>query len=289
VLLTTIGGIKDNNGNMLTPRESIAKITAMKNLIVLIMEDANMFGGIVGGYVTSGEAQGSAAAKLVLQYFQENSLLHVEDVTQSPNIYLFNAIALRDARIILSEYVKRDALIIDEQKDFFEENKMLILDLFAIIVIIFLFILIILYTIQRKKYIASQEDVLKLQRLREKLFAQEELLKNCFKLGRIGYWKYDLETKKVHVSDELLTFLDVDLSIYADDPEVIYYFIHPADRVMFDTKFDEIRALNESVIIHHKMITTHKKVYKVRHLLYKETKSLDSDGVIVGIIEFDEE
>ena len=142
VLLTTIGGLKDDNNRTLSPKDSIHILKQNPNLIILSMEDAYMHKGVVGGYMTSGQKQGEEAAKIALRYLEHNSFENVDSLKESPNIYMFNAKELIDARVVLSEYIARESIIVDKNKNFIEKHEYLLLDIFTLMLIVFIFLLI---------------------------------------------------------------------------------------------------------------------------------------------------
>ncbi|MBE9559813.1 MAG: bifunctional diguanylate cyclase/phosphodiesterase [Proteobacteria bacterium] len=63
VILTTVGRIHDDQGELLDLGVTIKEITSTGKRI-LVMEDAYLFPGVLGGYVTSGRVQGESAANI---------------------------------------------------------------------------------------------------------------------------------------------------------------------------------------------------------------------------------
>lgn len=163
VLLTTIGGWNDANGHNLTLKESIEILKQNKHLILCSMEDAYVQGGVIGGFVTSGANQGTHAAELVLRHFNGESIEHIGAITKSPNVYMFDRQALMESRLILSEYIARDSLIVHEEKSFFERYQQNILNgAFILFVFFLLFLLIVfLISLQKNAYIKRLERELK--------------------------------------------------------------------------------------------------------------------------------
>ena len=152
VLLTTIGGWSDANRDNFTLKESIAILKQNKNLILCSMEDAYVQGGVVGGFVTSGANQGSHAAELVLRHFKGESVNTIRSITKSPNVYMFDRSALMESRLILSEYIAHDSIILHEKKSFFERYQQNILNAIFILFIFFLLFLLIVFLISLQKH-----------------------------------------------------------------------------------------------------------------------------------------
>ncbi|MFH0708921.1 MAG: diguanylate cyclase [Pseudomonadota bacterium] len=162
VLLTTIGGWSDQSGRILTLKESINTLKSNKHLILCSMEDAYLLGGVVGGFVTSGANQGLEAAKLATRYFSGEPLSSIHSIIKSPNGYIFDRRALIESRLILSEYTARNAIILNEKKNFFEQHQEMILNTLFIVMTLFLIFLIIVYfvALQKKSHLHQVESEL---------------------------------------------------------------------------------------------------------------------------------
>lgn len=63
VVLTTVGGIHDSDGNLLSLQKIVKSLTDTGKKI-LVMEDAYLYPDVLGGYVTSGSIQGKSAADI---------------------------------------------------------------------------------------------------------------------------------------------------------------------------------------------------------------------------------
>ncbi|MBU1658942.1 ABC transporter substrate-binding protein [bacterium] len=289
LILTTIGNFKDNNNNTLSPEESIKKITENKNLILLSMEDAYMHQGVVGGYVTSGTKQGETAANLVLEYVKNKSLKNLKPVIKSPNVYIFNAKELVNSRLILSQYIAREAIIIGKDKDFLERNKSILLDISMLCLVLLIFTIISLYAIQRKKYMIQSDKLQKLEFIRKKLFIKTQFIDNTFVLGDLGYWRLNTQTNELIASQELLSILEMKDTIYKEESEMLSYFIHPNDKKLFNEKFANVKILNKTVRFNHKVVTAKKTILNATHIIYIEDTILASPLIIVGIIRFEKQ
>ena len=173
VLLTTIGGLSDVSGNTLTLKESIAQLSKNKNLILCSMEDAYVFGGVIGGFVTSGKLQGENAAELVGRHLNGISLINLHSIVKSPNTYMFDRRALVSSRLILSEYTARNSIILHENKTFFETHQEMILNSIFIFVSFFLLFIVMAFFIVVQK----NDQYKKLKNALEESTAELEKLK----------------------------------------------------------------------------------------------------------------
>jgi ABC-type uncharacterized transport system substrate-binding protein len=147
VILTTIGNLTDKSNRTLTLKESINRLRQHNNLIFCSMEDAYVFGGVIGGYVTSGSNQGMNAARLMTHYLNGKTLLAIPSVNTSPNLYMFDRKALMDARLILSEYIARDAIIFHQDKSFVEKYQAEIVNVMFVFLVIFLIFVLMVFLI----------------------------------------------------------------------------------------------------------------------------------------------
>lgn len=289
VLLTTIGKLKDTNSNTLLPQESIKKIKENKNLILLTMEDAYMYKGVVGGYVTNGSLQAKEAANLVLKYLKNRSLQELSSLLKSPNSYTFNSKELVSSRIILSEYISREAIFIKYEKNFIEKNQSQLLSALVILTMGLILSLIVMYTYFTKKN--NNKMQLSLQNeyedIKQKLNLKDEFINNIMRFGNIAYWRLDIKKDELFLSQNLLQILSIDDGIYKDDSSALSYFVHERDKALFQEQLHLVKENKNSVTFQHKMVSTEKEVFNVNHIIYTQYLAHQYSSVIYGIIEFE--
>jgi PAS domain S-box-containing protein len=167
VLLTTIGGFLDSNGAHLTLAESIAKLTQLQNIVFMSTEDAYVQGGVVGGYVTNGQKQGSIAASMAIKILNSTPTEQIQSVLKNSNSYMFDRQALNKSKLILSEYTARNAVIINEDQSFFMRNQVLIQNLFYLFFIATILFFIVLYFVLKRKNRALQKETIRYVTLME--------------------------------------------------------------------------------------------------------------------------
>ena len=287
VLLTTIGNFKNNDGNTLLPQESIESIKKNKNIILLTMEDAYMYKGVVGGYVTSGKKQGSEAAKLVLKYLSADSMSNITSLTKSPNIYMFNAKELVASRIILSEYIARNAVIIGKDVDIIEKNKTMLLNILAMLLSVIILAAIIYYALQRRKYSQELKNSVQLKKLRSKMNFKDQFINNLLSFSKTAYWRLDVKTNELFISQEFLDILKIDSHVYQDDLDIFEQFIHVDDKDLFEKNLSNVKIKGASSMFEHRMTTPQREILSVEHTIYPfyEKSSL---SVIVGMVRVEE-
>mgnify|MGYP000317249687 CR=1 FL=1 len=205
VLLTTIGHLKDDNNNTLLVQDSIKRIKENPNLILLSMEDTYMKKGVIGGYVTKGSAQGSEVAKLVLEYLKSNSLDNIHSLQKSPNVYIFNSRELTNARVILSEYIARDAIILGKDANFLDKNESLVLNILTIVVIVLLLGLTTLYLFYKrlKNFQSKLSADKELENLKLKLNSKDDFINHLMSFDDTGYWRLDMKANELFLSPVL--------------------------------------------------------------------------------------
>ncbi len=157
VFLTTMGGFHDDKNNLIPLHKVIDTIQARTTLPVISMEDAYVQKGILGGYVTSGNAQGKAAAGLLARILKGSLLQNMDSIHKSPNIFMFHHESLNRFGIHQS-HLPTNSLILEQPESFFYLYKKHI-----ILVLLFIFFqtLVILFLIKniamRKKAERSLE------------------------------------------------------------------------------------------------------------------------------------
>ena len=84
ILLTTVGAIKGPDQSLLTLEHIITSMSKLDKKIIFSMEDGYLFDGVLGGYVTSAEKQGSSAAKLLSAYFDGTTMETLKTINDKP-------------------------------------------------------------------------------------------------------------------------------------------------------------------------------------------------------------
>ncbi len=142
IILTTIGGIRDNENNILKLQKIIKAITNTGRK-VLVMEDAYLFEGVLGGYVTSGRIQGETAAYIASQIVRKNNKGKVE--AKSSSEFILSYPEIKRFKIDINDKLLKQAKIINQPRPFLEQypeiSKWLLWFASILLIIIFGFIL----------------------------------------------------------------------------------------------------------------------------------------------------
>lgn len=160
VLLTTLGSIKNTEGETLHIKEIINQISNSGAKVIISMEDAYLFDGILGGYVTSSAAQGSKAASLVISYLNGMPITSLTPKIKSPNEYIFNNRTLETLNLSLPADIAETARILNPHKSFYQRNHNTILTvIFFLIVALITLSLLYIRLISRKNKELKQQSL----------------------------------------------------------------------------------------------------------------------------------
>ena len=287
IILTTIGNFKNDNNLSLTPQETIKELKLVNNSTILSMEDTYIYPGVLGGYVTSADEQGSQAAKLVLQYVKDNSLNNISNIKSSSNLYIFDSQELINSRVLLSEYIRRISTILNPKKDFLEKNRFIIIETLMLLFIVLSFVITIFYALTRKKNLLQDKKIKSISRIKEKLNKQNNILDKIISQENLAIWSLNLSSNELHLSNEFLNKLDIDLEIYKDDKNLISYFIHLDDKKLYFDKLQEVQESHSQVIFKHRIISSHNKIFNVQHHIYYTLDHNNSVATLLGILKFE--
>ena len=214
VIFTTIGGVHDDKGRHLSLGEIVKKITQTGRKI-LVMEDAYLLDGVLGGYVTSGSSQGISAAQKAVRIIEgtyENKVdrkaaILSEFILSSPEMKSFG----------LAENDKRfsKATIINKPKPFLSRYPRLAEWLVWIIVILLALLVSYIFKSQKRKKLLHEQYIDKSTDLynRVKLVHDiEHAEKPCLIIVDINNFKSINNFYGLKAGDELLKQFGQDLS-----------------------------------------------------------------------------
>lgn len=284
VILSTIGEWKDEYGKYMGVRESIDRLRQRPNLVLCSMEDAHIIGGVVGGYVTSGEKQGETASRMALAYLKGKPLGSIPMVTRSPNVYMFDHTALTRSRIVLSEYTARNATVLHKKEGFLDRNRKIVLEVLFIVAVSFMAYLVlsfVLFLEKRSRIHRLRKDIDVLQGEKAKL---ADLLESVEERFRIGWWEYDVRSGAVSCSDALDDILQTDHEPL-DGIESLLLTIHPADHSRIVSIIREASHEPLTQQVRHKIISQTGTVYVVDHYLRSYKNAQDGGMRVLGIVQ----
>ncbi len=161
VLLTTLGAIRGDDGKVLSLDKIISGIVQSGSKIIISTEDVYIFGGVLGGYVTSSLAQGSSAANLLLKYFSGIPLSDLSPITRSPNEYVLDDRVLESLNVDLPAKIKAAARLLHPRRSFYDLYKNPILgSLVLLCVALFVSLAVYLISLRGKNRLLRDQRLL---------------------------------------------------------------------------------------------------------------------------------
>ena len=220
LFLTTIGGIYGQNGNLLTLKSIINSMLQETDMSIISMEDAYLFDGVLGGYVTSGNKQGASAARLAIEYLKTGNLDAVENIIDSPNIYQFDQTVLQQQGISLPEEIARQAIFYNIPQGLYEKHRTLILSVLAILSVTIIFLASSQLRIRRQiKKQRREKELLLLERsdryqnaiqawsgksyetIQQAFENATEISSRTLGIERVSVWLYNAEKNRIECQD----------------------------------------------------------------------------------------
>ena len=226
LFLTSIGEIKGHTGLLLNPETVVAEIVGMGKFAIFTMEDSYFFDGVIGGYVTSGERQGEAAAKLTLGLQKDSGLHQIGSIIGSPNTYIFDQSELNKLGIMLPLEVSEEAIFHNIPPTFYEKNRSFILVASTLLIVtsITVISLIIILRVKKKEDERKQEEkrIAQLERYQNAMIEWSEasyenildafekateISANTLEVKRVSIWLYNeartsIECRVLYISGE---------------------------------------------------------------------------------------
>lgn len=209
VFLTTIGAFKDATQQTLSLSQSIARLRSDTQRVLLSMEDAYMQEGVVGGYTTNAYEQGKAAAQLVIEHLKSSSRERSSFVVPSPNGYIFDRDALKQARLVLSQYLARQATLTQHSAESKKESQYaqaaleigIIVLLVVGAIVLFFFVYVHLRHRKLTALLRSKEE------LSSALLVRSRQFKMILTHRRIATWQLELSDERFCTSKSMQKLL----------------------------------------------------------------------------------
>ena len=220
LFLTSLGGVKNTSGQTQTIQETLAGIESSGHFAVISMEDAYIIGNVLGGYVTSGKSQGAAAARLALEYLNGRSIEQIINITESPNVYMFNQTRLEQMGISLPDSIRKSAILLNPPMTFYERNRSLLISMIIVLsVIVILLLFVVLKSAHKRKTgkitkirirnerIERYQDALMkwsgvdYEHLEEAFRKATEITANTLDVDQVSIWLYNEERSSIRCED----------------------------------------------------------------------------------------
>lgn len=284
LFLTTIGGLEDSHGNNQTLNESLSRISAAGDFIIISMEDSYLLDGVLGGYVTSGRQQGHTAATLALKFQQGKSIKNIPVILNSPNEYIFDFRELKKNKIELPDTILVTANILNKLPNYFERNRPLVISTIIVmttLLIILMTIFLILISLKNKQIkIASkkvEQQSSKLQHIKETLTTAQEI-------ANLGNWEWNPTSGRVTWSDEIYRILGEIPQTTEASFDAIMNHIPESDKDKVKSVIDQSISTSKPYEVEHQIIRSDGTIRYVRQVGDIHEDPEDQLPLLVGTI-----
>lgn len=244
IILTTIGALANDSGSSLPLEKILHAIVSAKRSIIFSMEDVYIQQGVLGGYVTDGNAQGKIAAGFAVAYLHQKETLPADPFATSPNDWVFDFQALQDRGLKLPEEIKRLTTFINEPAGLYESHKKLIINtLFSMILLGFIGIIIFVIYIYRSRQIILRQTH-EIQNAKESIIASEEKYRNLVENSLVGIYRTDIDGNIHYVNNALSQLMEFESQDKVLQGRSIDWYKNPRDRYLL------MHELQENGLVH---------------------------------------
>ena len=264
VFLTTLGAVTNGAGAALDLEEIMAAIVALGRFTVISMEDVYLLPGVLGGYVTSGTLQGSAAAKLLLEHLDGRPLQELPPILDSPNVYMVDAAELARTGLELPPAIAEHAIIVNPLPSLYQRNqRLIVVSLYALAVMFVLLLGVSLLVVLRK----NREIVATATYLRRQtalLEESEESLSQAQRIAGMGNWDWRIRDNRFRLSDGMLRLLDASAQQIDASYAGFMSHVHPDDRAAVEDAVRGALEQGHAYDVTHRFLTATGKTLVVR-------------------------
>lgn len=157
-----ISMFRDLDGNRYSVEQAVSFITESVKVPVLRVLDSGIGEGVLGGSIVSMEETGVMAANLTKEILLRHKAIEAVGLELSPIVNMIDANVMRDFRLDFSK-LPEDTVFVDSRKDFYSENKHLLIPGFIMIGILLIIIIVVICMNRRnKKLVRELEEARKI-------------------------------------------------------------------------------------------------------------------------------
>jgi len=272
--------LKDKDGVFIEYDDSINLVTKASSSPVYISWDFSMGSGAVGGLLTSGKAQGEAAANLALRILNGTKADSLPYLKDSPNHFIFDYNVLKHFNIS-RDLLPTNSTIINLPEEYSKKYRELIWKSIVIGTVLTIIILLLIVNILRRRRAEIMlsdaneklENRVKLrtkeleqtnsklnEKIEEKIVAEqalhksERLLKTTSNIAKVGGWELEAANRKLTWTEEIYRISEIDLSYEPELEEALNYY-HPDSRPAIREAVLKAIELGEPFDLELKLIT----------------------------------
>lgn len=206
IVLTTVGGMHDSSGQLLSLQQIINTIAATGHKI-LVMEDTYLLPGVIGGYITSGNLQGATAAKLALRIIKGASAEDIKPVVDSRSELVLDWNMLQKLNQPLDEPLLKTARIINKPLPFLQNNPYITRWLLVFVGVLLIIIVGFIYNSRQKNRLLNEQRIDRLTGLGNRVKLLQDIEKTqtpCLAIIDINNFKVINNLYSIKIGDAIL-------------------------------------------------------------------------------------
>jgi diguanylate cyclase (GGDEF)-like protein/PAS domain S-box-containing protein len=282
VFLTTLGAVVDREGRTLTLPETIGAIANSGRFVVFSMEDAYLYPGVLGGYVTSGPRQGQAAARLLQRSLDGAPISALPPIEVSPNEYVADETELLKAGLTLPKDIAGQVTLVNTVPTFYEANRSGILGMLYALATLLLVSLAgsLLLFVRKNRQIAHSS---------RQIAEVKESLDRAQRIAQMGNWDWQIPENRLFWSDGIYRLFGIDASEFGASYEAFLERVHPEDRVAVNETVRQALESGSPYDIDHRIVRPGGEVRIVHEsaeiMLGDEGKPLRMIGTVQDVTE----
>jgi len=247
VFLTTLGAVADREGRTLTLPETIAAIVHAGRFVVFSMEDAYLYPGVLGGYVTSGPRQGRAAAQLLIRHLNGVPVRALPPIERSPNEHIVDESELLKAGLVLPGDVASQVTLVNKLPTFYETNRPIILGtLYALVAL-----LLISLTTSLLLFIRKNRQI---ARASKQLGETKESLDRAQRIAHMGNWDWLIPENRLFWSEGIYRLFGLGPAEFEASYEAFLARVHPDDRAAVEGAVKRAMETGTPYAIDHRIV-----------------------------------
>ncbi|MET0051747.1 MAG: EAL domain-containing protein [Candidatus Thiodiazotropha sp.] len=284
IFLTTLGGIKDNSGQVLSPRQTIQYlIRAADDRVIVSMEDGYVVDGVMGGYVTSSLRQGEAAADLLRDYLITGIL--PPPIRKSPNMYLIDYRELERHGLELPDAIRPLATLKHAPESFYQHYKQAILTtLYALVLLLLVSGISFLLILTRKNRLIEQRSEA-LDRQAQLTQRAKESLDEAQRLAQQGSWEWDLKSGDFRRSSGLVHLYELCTDDAVGSLESFTQALEEDMRGAFESTVYQVRRTGEPVVYTHQLKNTEGEIRMLQETIRLIHGDEGEPGRLIGTVQ----
>jgi diguanylate cyclase (GGDEF)-like protein/PAS domain S-box-containing protein len=247
VFLTTLGAVADADGRTLTLPETIDAIVHAGRFVVFSMEDAYLYPGVLGGYVTSGPRQGRAAAQLLIRHLNGTPVSALPPIVASPNEHIVDETELLKAGLVPPRDIAGQVTLVNRLPTFYEANRPIILGTLYGLAALLLIILAssLLLFVRKNRQIA---------RASLQLGQTKESLDRAQRIANMGNWDWQIPENRLFWSEGIYRLFGVDPAEFDASYEAFMARVHPDDQNAVEAAVQRALATGAPYEIDHRIV-----------------------------------